>query len=119
MTDQIKPIRALFCCGVLQSFFDLPSAEIMTVLKATGGLMRTIREMDGVTVLGTLDDDETMIGPTGNGGPYMFYIMADVANRDAAVAICNLFRTTEVGDHRLWKYLTVEARLGRELVMPE
>ena len=119
MSDDKKPIRALFCCGVLQNFFDLPSAEIPTVLKATGRLMRTIREMEGVDVLGTLDDDETMIGPTGNGGPYMFYILADVADRDTAVAICNLFRTTEVGEHRLWKYLSIEARLGRELIMPE
>ena len=28
-------------------------------------------------------------------------------------------RTIEVGEYRLWKYLRVEARLGRELVMPE
>ena len=46
MTSQ--PIRALFCGAVLQNFFDLPGAEIPTVLKATGRLLRTIREMPGV-----------------------------------------------------------------------
>ena len=45
--------------------------------------------------------------------------LADVENRDKAVEVCNLFRTTEVGEYRLWKYMRVEARLGRELVMPE
>mgnify|MGYP005829712523 CR=1 FL=1 len=118
MSD-IKPLRTLFCAAVLQGFFDLPSDEIMTVLKATGGLIRKIREMDGVEVLGTMDDDETMVGTSPNGWPWTFYILADVASRDKAVEVCNLFRTTEVGEYRLWKYMRIEARLGRELVMPE
>lgn len=118
MADK-KPIRTLFCGAVLQGFFDLPSAEIMTVLKATGKMIRTIREMDGVEVIGTMDDDETMVGTSPDGFPWTFYILADVQNRDKAVEVCNLFRTTEVGDYRLWKYMRVEARLGRELVMPE
>ena len=114
-----KPIRTLFCGAVLQGFFDLPSAEIMPVLKATGKMIRTIREMEGVEVIGTMDDDETMVGTSPDGFPWTFYILADVANRDKAVEVCNLFRTTEVGEYRLWKYMRVEARLGRELVMPE
>lgn len=118
MTDT-KKIRALFCAAVLQSFFDLKGPEIPLVLKATGQLIKTIREMPGVDVLGTFDDDETMVGTSPNGWPWTFYILADVPDRDAAVTICNLFRTSEVGDYRLWKYMRVEARLGRELVMPE
>lgn len=116
---QMKPIRTLFCGAVLQGFFDLPGSEIMPVLKATGKLIRTIREMDGVEVIGTLDDDETMVGTSPNGWPWTFYILADVESRERAVEVCNLFRTTEVGEYRLWKYMRVEARLGRELVMPE
>ena len=117
--SETKKIRALFCGAVLQNFFDLKGADIPSVLKATGRLIRTIHEMPGVEVLGTFDDDETMVGTSPNGWPWTFYILADVPDRDAAVAICNLFRTTEVGDYRLWKYMRVEARLGRELVMPE
>ncbi len=119
MTDQPRKIRALFCGAVLQGFFDLPGKDIPTILKATGGLLRQIREMPGVEVLGTFDDDETMVGTSPTGWPWTFYIMADVPDRDTAVAICGLFRTIEVGEHRLWKYMRVEARLGRELVMPE
>lgn len=118
MADSPK-IRALFCAAVLQNFFDLPSTEIPTVLKATGRLVRQIREMPGVDVLGTFDDDETMVGTSPNGWPWTFYILADVPDRETAVAICNLFRTTQLGEYRLWKYIRVEARLGRELVMPE
>jgi len=76
-----KPIRTLFCGAVLQGFFDLPSSEIMTVLKATGQLIRTIREMDGVEVIGTMDDDETMVGTSPNGWPWTFYILAVVTDR--------------------------------------
>ena len=118
MSDK-QPIRTLFCGAVLQGFFDLPSSEIMTVLKATGQMIRTIREMEGVEVIGTMDDDETMVGTSPNGYPWTFYILADVDDRDKAVEVCNLFRTTEINEYRLWKYMRVEARLGRELVMPE
>ena len=70
-------------------------------------------------LIGTLDDDETMVGTSPNGWPWTFYILADVPDRDTAVAACNLFRTVPVGEHRLWKYIRVEARIGRELVIPE
>ena len=116
---ETKKIRTLVCGAVLQGFLDLPSTEIMTVLKATGKMIRTIREMDGVEVIGTMDDDETMVGTSPNGWPWTFYILADVDGREKAIEVCNLFRTTEVGEYRLWRYMRVEARLGRELVMPE
>ncbi len=118
MADEKKPIRALFCGAVLQNFFDLAGADIPTVLKATGQLLQDIKDMSGVTVLGTFDDDETMVGTSPNGWPWTFYILTEIPDRDTAVAICNLFRTSEVGEYRLWKYMRVEARLGRELVMP-
>jgi hypothetical protein len=43
--------------------------------------------------------------------------MADVADLDTVVAACNLFRTTMVGEHRLWKYGKIEARVGRALII--
>jgi hypothetical protein len=119
MTDTpAKPLRVLFCGAVLQNFFDLPAAEIGGVWQATGAMLKGIRDLPGVTILGTLDDDETMVGTSPNGWPWTFYILADVPDRATAVAACNLFRTIEVGEHRLWKYIRVEARIGRELVIP-
>jgi len=119
MTIEIpKKLRVLFCGAVLQNFFDLPGSEIGKVWQATGQMLKCIRDLPGVAILGTLDDDETMVGTSPTGWPWTFYILADVPDRATAVAACNLFRTIEVGEHRLWKYIRVEARIGRELVIP-
>jgi hypothetical protein len=113
-----KKLRVLLCGAVLQNFFDLPSAEIGKVWQATGDMLKAIRDLPGVTILGTLDDDETMVGTSPTGWPWTFYILADMPDRDSVKAACNLFRTTAIGDYRLWKYMRVEARIGRELVVP-
>ena len=118
MSDKPK-LRVLFCGAVLQNFFDLPGSEIGKVGAATGEMLKGIRDLPGVEILGTIDDDQTMVGTSPNGWPWTFYILADVPDRDTVVAACNLFRTIEIGEHRLWRYIRVEARLGRELVIPE
>lgn len=119
MNDKPKKLRVLFCGAVQQNFFDLQPSEIGAVWAATGEMLKGIRDLPGVEVLGTLDDDETMVGTSPNGWPWTFYILADVPDRETVVAACNLFRVTPVGDYRLWKYMRVEARIGRELVIPE
>ncbi|MFC3051989.1 hypothetical protein [Kordiimonas pumila] len=118
MSEQPKKIRTLFCIAVLQGFFDLPSSEIGSVWKAFGEMMGRLNGMDGVEILGMLDDDETMVGTSPDGYPWTAYIMADMPDRDSVVAACNLFRTIEIGQYRLWKYCRVEARMGRALEVP-
>ena len=119
MSDK-KILRVLFCINVQQTFFDLPFSEIGPVWKAFGAMMKGISDLPGVTILGMLDDDETMVGAVSTGSPYTAYIMADVPDRETVKAACNLFRTIPVGDtdYRLWKYCTVEARMGRPLEVP-
>lgn len=119
MSDQPKKIRTLFCIAILQPFFDLPSSEIGSVWQAFGKMMGELNNMDGVDVLGMLDDDETMVGTSPDGYPWTVYIMADMPDRASVVAACNLFRVIEVGEFRLWKYARVEARMGRPLEVPE
>ena len=119
MTDTPKKLRVMICGAVLQNFFDLPGAQIPLVLQGAGKMTKAIRELPGVDIIGTFDDDETMVGTSPNGWPWTFYILADMPDRETVVAACNLFRTIEVGEHRLWRYMRVEARIGRELVMPE
>ena len=48
-------------------------------------------------------------------------VLADVPDYETVTAACNLFRVTPVGDgtYKLWKYMRVEARTGRELVFPD
>jgi len=111
-----EPQRLLFCVGVTQNFFDLPATETGPVWQAYGQMMTALATMEGIKVLGTMDDDRLMVGKSDD-APWTFYIMADVADLDTVVAACNLFRTTMVGEHRLWKYGKIEARVGRALII--
>ena len=61
-----------------------------------------------------MDDDRLTVGNADN-SPWTFYIMADVRDFDTAVAVCNLYRTTPVGEYNLWRYGKIEARVGRAL----
>ncbi|WP_322043994.1 hypothetical protein [Paraburkholderia sp. J67] len=118
MTNTNKlPLRVLFCCGVTQNFFDLPREQIGTVWQAYGKMLSAIDAMEGVQVLGIMDDDRLTVGQS-DGAPWTFYIMADVADFDTVTAVCNLYRTTPVGEYNLWRYGKIEARVGRELVVP-
>lgn len=119
MTDAPKKLRVLLCSAVTQNFFDLPGSEIGTVWGGVAEMLKGICAIPGVEILGTMDDDETMVGTSPNGWPWTFYILADFPDRDSVVQACNLYRVTQVGEHRLWKYMRVEARIGRELVIPD
>lgn len=113
-----KPLRVLFCMGINQNFFDAPREEQLQVWAAFGQMWNGIHDLPGVTVLGNLDDDQSMVGPS-TGYPWTTYLLADVPDLETVHAACNLFRTTPVGDgaSRLWKYAKVEARTGRELII--
>lgn len=111
-----EPMRVLFCIGVTQNFFDLPADQTGPVWQAYGAMMTSMNEMPGVNILGTMDDDRTMVGSS-DASPWTFYIMADVDCYETVVAACNLFRTTMIGNDRLWKYGKIEARVGRGLII--
>lgn len=115
-----KPLRTLLCIAVQQNFFDLPLDQIGMVWKGFSTFMGTVAATEGVTVLGTIDDDETMVGTSPTGFPWTCYMLCDFPDRDAVKAACNLFRTIEVGEenHRLWRYMRIEARMGRALEIP-
>ncbi|ALV28693.1 hypothetical protein ACVNHC_12345 [Pannonibacter sp. Q-1] len=118
---EAKQIRTLLCIAVHQNFFDLPFDKIGSVWTGFATFMSSVAKMDGVTVLGTIDDDETMVGTSPTGFPWTCYMLCDFPDRDAVVAACNLFRTIQVGDenHRLWRYMRIEARMGRALQIPD
>jgi len=113
-----KPLRVLFCIGVNQNFMDGTADEMQDVWHAFIAMMRGIRDLPGVRVLGNLDDDRIMVGPSVQ-FPWTTYVLADVPDFDTVAAACNLFRATPVGDgtYKLWKYMRVEARVGRELII--
>jgi len=120
MSTEKTPLRTLFCIGVNQNFFDATSDEMKDVWTAFSSMMSGIGKLPGVKVLGNLDDDRSMVGPSLN-WPWTTYVLADCPDLDTVHAACNLFRTTPVGDgtYKLWKYCRVEARVGRELQIPD
>jgi hypothetical protein len=111
------PLRVLFCIGVNQNFFDLPTGGGATVWAAFSGMMTKLAELPGVTVLGDIDDDQHMVGPS-DSWPWTCYILADVPDQQTIARACDLFRSTPVGEYSLWRYARVEARVGRPLTTP-
>lgn len=109
-----QPLRTLFCIGTNQNFFDLPKAQIGPVWIAVSEMLSALKNMDGVHIIGTFDDDSHMVGPS-DGWPWTCYVLADVRDQATVMSACNLLRTTMIGEYALWKYLKIEARMGREL----
>lgn len=107
--------RVLFCMGVTPEFFAADAEERGRALAAIPPAFDDLHGRFGVQVIGTIDDDRLMVGPSAT-FPWTCYILADAPDLDAISAVCNILRETEVGDgDRLWKYMRIEARVGREL----
>jgi hypothetical protein len=115
---QNKALRVLFAFGLTQDFFSEDRTRIPPIMEALKREFGDLEGRFGVRVLATLDDDETLVGATDT-WPWTCYVLAEAPNRDAVAAVCNLLREVEVGDARLWKYLKVEARVGRPLFFAE
>ena len=107
-------LRVLFCFGVAQTFFEEESARLPEILEPLTQAFADLDERFGLKVLGTFDDDQLMVGPSPD-WPWTAYILADAPDYETVVAVCNIVRETPVGGHRLWRYLRVEARIGRRL----
>lgn len=107
-------LRVLFCFGVSQSFFEEESAKVPELAGAIAKAFEDLSGRFGLRVLGTMDDDELMVGPSA-AWPWTAYILADAPSLAAVTGVCNILRETEVGGGRLWRYLRVEARVGRRL----
>lgn len=111
MSDKL---RVLFCIGVLPPTFEA-SATVQQEIKET--LERAFGDLEGelgVEVLGTMDDDQLQVGPS-SAHPWTAYILADAPDLAAAVSVCDLLRQTDVPGGKLWRYLKIEARVGRPL----
>jgi hypothetical protein len=107
-------LRVLFCLGVLPEFFAAAGETQTALLTGIPAAFEDLGGRFGITVLGTMDDDELMVGPSAN-WPWTAYILADAPDLDAVIAVCNIIRSTEIGADRLWKFMRIEARVGRRL----
>jgi hypothetical protein len=111
---QETSLRVLFCFGVSQSFFEEDAARVPALAGAITKAFENLSGRFGLRVLGTMDDDELMVGPSPV-WPWTAYILADAPSLEAVTAVCNILRETEVDAGRLWKYMRIEARVGRPL----
>ena len=109
-----EALRVLFCFGVTQSFFEADPASVPAVTTAITEAFADLGGRFGVRVLGTMDDDELMVGAS-VAWPWTAYVLADVPDLETVTKVANLLRETEVEGARLWKYLRLEARVGRPL----
>jgi hypothetical protein len=109
-----RPMRTLFCFGVLPAFYDLDETGRRLVFNALLDAYKDLNARFGVTVLGTLDDDRAVVGPA-LGYPWTCYILAETPSHEAVTGVCNILREARVGADLLWRYMKVEARTGREL----
>lgn len=107
-------LRVLFCFGVTQGFFDEDQARVPEIAQGITAAFDDLAGRFGVRVLGTMDDDELMVGSSTT-WPWTCYVLADVPDLATVASVCNLVRESDVAGARLWKYLKVEARVGRPL----
>ncbi len=112
--EQPEHLRVLFAFGLTPAFYEADAEHVNAMIKALGTAFEDLAGRFGATVLGGMDDDQLQVGPSAS-WPWTAYILADVPDLDAVVAICNLVRETPVLEDRLWKYIKVEARVGRPL----
>ena len=102
-------IRVLFCAGVLPVFFESPPEARKGVYEECIKVFSNWEERFGVKVLGSLDDDQSHIGPSLT-YPWTFYALADVPDLETVGKIVNQLRE---GDNPLFKYIKIETRIGR------
>ena len=107
-------LRVLFCFGVTQSFFDEDPARVPEIARGITEAFNDLGGRFGVRVLGTMDDDELLVGSS-SAWPWTCYILADAPDLETVTRVCNLVRESEAAGSRLWRYLKVEARVGRPL----
>lgn len=111
-------LRSLICIGVTSAFFEAAADERGQVFEATKAAFADLPGRFGVKVLGTFDDDTLQIGAS-TSFPWTCYLLIEAPGYEAVRAVCNVVREQPVGDYQLWRYYTVEARLGRALFFGE
>ncbi|MDT0682019.1 hypothetical protein RM543_04930 [Roseicyclus sp. F158] len=108
-----KGLRALFCIEIKEDFFRAKPEEVREIGAALKEAFADLEGRFGVKVLGTFDDDLVQCG-AGNGFPFISYILADIPDFEASVAVTNLLRTPFKGS-RLNQYMSMQTRVGHPL----
>jgi hypothetical protein len=112
--ESTQPLRVMFCLGVGQEFFSAGPEERARIFEAIPRAFEDLGGRFGIEVIGTMDDDQLMVGPSET-WPWTAYVLADCPDLASVAAVCNILREHDVGEMKLWRYLRIEARVGRPL----
>lgn len=118
MTTSATTLRALLCLGVTPAFFSGDDEERGRVVTATKEAFADLEGRFGVRVISTFDDDTLQVGQS-SGFPWTAYLLLEAPSSEAVQQVTDLFRQQPVGQYRLWRYYSVECRLGRKLFFGE
>ena len=113
-TKDADSLRVLFCIGVLPDFFGADAETQEALLAGIPAAFEDLGGRFGIEVIGTMDDDELMVGPSFT-WPWTAYILADAPDLKAVTGVCDIMRSTRIGEDRLWRFMRIEARVGRRL----
>jgi hypothetical protein len=83
-------LRVLFCLGVNPAFFDAGPDERQDAFETIKSTFANLGERFGVRVLGTMDDDQTMVGSSSLRrlvGPEAPVVALGVADGEVARAV--------------------------------
>jgi hypothetical protein len=113
-SDASEPIRAMLCLGVSQTLCDEEAAGLPAIFEQVGAAFGKLESEYGLHVLASFDDDQIMVGPSAV-YPWTAYILVEAPSYESIVDACSIVREVHVGPYRLWRYLRIEARIGRRL----
>jgi hypothetical protein len=99
---------------VLPDFFGADAETQAALLAGIPAAFEDLGGRFGIDVIGTMDDDELMVGPSFT-WPWTAYILADAPDLKAVTGVCDIMRSTRIGEDRLWRFMRIEARVGRRL----
>lgn len=111
-------LRVLLCLSSKQNFYDANDADRVEVKTALRAAFWKLGDRFAVRVLGSMDDDLLSHGAS-QLPHYRAYILMEARDFETVVALCQVVKEVAVGSHRLWRYVGIDARVGRPLPFVE
>ena len=113
-----RELRVLLCLAAAHTYYEAEDDEQEAVKAGLKRAFERLEERFDVRVLGAIEDDLLAHGAT-HLPHYRAYILLAARDLDTAVELCKVVKETRVGPYRLWRYLGLDARLGRTLPFVE
>ena len=114
--EEAPQLRVIFTFSLTEEFYSADVEHVNAMVEAITGALDDLAGRFGVVPLAGIDEDLVHVGYSSSPGGGLS-IIADAPTLDAVIAVCNVLRETPVLEYRLWKYSTVEVRIGRPLLL--